>query len=519
MRGGIKLIIIIFTIFLLLVPAISTQPFNEKNNSSFFESDISITDVQGGFLRIKVEIKNEGQNDIENLNWNISVSGGRFDLINKMSSGNIEILGPGETTEINSKMLFGLGEITVKIELDNYVKTFKGSIFLFYITINPSLTIDLETIATGLNSPTTMAHLKEGSNRLFITDQIGKIYIIKNNDFLQEPFLDISDKLVNLDPTYDERGLLGLVFHPDYINNGRFFVYYTAPTENENVDNVCILAEYTVSTIDPDKADKESERIILRIDQPEANHNGGHLEFGTDGFLYVGVGDGGGAGDKHGEIGNGQNISTLLGTILRIDVDGTHPYEIPSDNPFVGTEGLDEIYAYGLRNPWRFSFDKKTNRLFVADVGQDEWEEINIIEKGGNYGWRILEGTYAYDLDLADSLNIDIETLKEPIHEYSHSVGRSICGGYVYRGEDIPDLKGNYIFADWSTSFFVPNAKLYYLEESDLGKWTRFKIEPKDDFDQFILSLGEDQSGELYILSKSNLGPSGNSGGVYKILI
>ncbi len=519
MRGEIKLIVVSFAIFLLLMPAAYTKPYFEENNHSFADEDIEINSINGGFFNIKVEVKNNGEEDIENINWNISVSGGSLGLINKMNSGIISNLESGETTEIKSKLLFGVGKLTVRIELNNYIKTYKGSIFLFYININPAFTIDLETVATGLNSPTSMTYPEDGSDRLFITDQIGKIYIIKNNELIQEPFLDISDKMVELAPTYDERGLLGLAFHPNYETNGRFFIYYSTPTEKENIDHESILAEYNVSTNNPDKADKESERILMKIDEPEANHNGGQLKFGPDGYLYIGIGDGGGAGDQHGEIGNGQNISTLLGTILRIDLDGTFPYEIPSDNPFVGMKGLDEIYAYGLRNPWRFSFDEETNRLFVADVGQDEWEEINILEKGGNYGWRIMEGTHGYDLDLADKLGIDIETLKEPIHEYSHSVGRSICGGYVYRGEEITELQGKYVFADWSTGFFVPNGKLYYLEESDFGEWTRFNIGPKESFNQFILSLGEDQNGELYILSKSNLGPSGDSGGVYKILV
>ena len=519
MKGEIKLIIVSFIIFLLLMPVAITRNFSEGKNQSFEDNDIEISSIKGGLFKIKVEVKNNGEEDVENINWNISVTGGSLGLINKMNSGTIGNLGSSETTEIESRLLFGIGKLTIRVELNNYIKTYKGSIFLFYINVNPAFTINLETVASGLNSPTSMAYPDDGSGRLFITDQIGKIYIIKNNELIQEPFLDISDKLVELAPSYDERGLLGLAFHPNYETNGKFFIYYSTPTEKEDIDHESILAEYNVSIDDPNKADEESEKIIMKIDEPEANHNGGQLKFGPDGYLYIGVGDGGGAGDQHGEIGNGQNISTLLGTILRIDIDGEDPYEIPSDNPFIGTDGLDEIFAYGLRNPWRFSFDEKTDRLFVADVGQDEWEEINILEKGRNYGWRIMEGTHPYDLDLADKLGIDIDTLEEPIHEYSHSVGISICGGYVYRGEEIPDLQGKYVFADWSTSFFVPNGKLYYLEESDFGEWTRFNIEPKDTFNQFILSLGEDQNGELYILSKSNLGPSGSSGGVYKILV
>lgn len=517
MRGEIKSLVFILGILLILSPIIKTQHNISKIN--YLENDIQIVNVEGGFFRVKIEIKNSGENNIEKINWNISVEGGRIGLINKVNSGVIENLAPGETIEIKSKRLFGIGEIIARVQLNNYVKTYKGSVFLFYVNINPAFTIKLEEIAKGLNSPTTMSYPKDDSNRLFITDQIGKIYIIKNEQLISEPFLDISEKIVELDPTYDERGLLGLAFHPDYQNNGRFYVYYSAPTDQLDINHESILSEYKVSSDNQDKADINSERIILKIDEPEANHNGGHLEFGPDNYLYIGVGDGGGQGDQHGEIGNGQNKETLLGTILRIDVDGTFPYENPDDNPFIGKEGLDEIFAYGFRNPWRFSFDEKTDRFYVADVGQDEWEEINIVEKGGNYGWRILEGTHDYDIDLADELGIDINSLKEPIHEYSHSVGRSICGGYVYRGNIIPELKGKYIFADWSTSFFVPNGKMYYLEETSLDKWTRFNIEPEEEFNQFILSLGQDQDGELYILSKTILGPSGTSGVVNKIII
>jgi glucose/arabinose dehydrogenase len=517
MRGEIKSLVFILGILLILSPITKTQ--HNISDINYLENDIQIVNIEGGFFKIKIEIKNNGENNIENLNWNISVEGGRIGLINKINSGVIENLSPGETTEIESKRLFGIGEITARVEINNYIKTYKGSVFLFYVNINPAFTIKLEEIANGFNSPTTISYPKDDSNRLFITDQIGQVYIIKDEELISEPFLDISEKIVELDPTYDERGLLGLVFHPDYQNNGKFYVYYSAPTERLDINHESILAEYKVSSNNQDKADINSERIILKIDEPEANHNGGHLEFGPDNYLYIGVGDGGGQGDQHGEIGNGQNKETLLGNILRIDVDGTFPYENPVDNPFIGKEGLDEIFAYGFRNPWRFSFDEKTDRFFVADVGQDEWEEINIVEKGGNYGWRILEGTHDYDIELADELGININSLKEPIHEYSHSVGRSICGGYIYRGNIIPELKGKYIFADWSTGFFVPNGKIYYLEETNPNKWTRFNIEPEVNFNQFILSLGQDQDGELYILSKTNLGPSGTSGVVNKIII
>ncbi|MBS3749724.1 MAG: PQQ-dependent sugar dehydrogenase [Candidatus Thermoplasmatota archaeon] len=418
---------------------------------------------------------------------------------------------------IETDFLFGLGDISIDITIDSSGKIVEGLLFLFFVTINPEFTVRLDVIAEGFNSPLYATHAGDGSNRLFVVDQIGIIYIIENDDLLPDPFLDLTDKIVDLDVAYDERGLLGLAFHPDYENNGRFFVYYSSPKSGEKINHETILAEYQVSD-NENMADSNSEQIILTVDQPEANHNGGQLLFGPDGYLYLGLGDGGGAGDQHGEIGNGQNKETLLGSIIRIDVDNEEPYTIPADNPFIDSEGRDELYAFGLRNPWRFSFDRDTNELFVADVGQDEWEEINIVEKGGNYGWRILEATHAYDLDLADELNIDVNSLQDPIHEYSHSLGRSITGGYVYRGTENPELTGKYIFGDWSSSFVRPRGNLFYLAEIEPGDWQRFNL-LSSNFNRFVMSFGEDENGELYVLSKTTLGPTGSTGDVRKIIV
>ena len=382
------------------------------------------------------------------------------------------------------------------------------------------LNIGLKIIAEGFNSPIVLANPGDGTNRVFICDQIGIIYIIENDTLLEKPFLDISDKIVELSDIYDERGLLGMTFHPNYENNGKFYVYYSAPKTGPGINHESILAQYTVTLDNPNVADPNSEYIIFRIDQPESNHNGGQIEFGLDGYLYIGLGDGGGAGDQHGIIGNGQNINISLGKILRIDVDGGNPYTIPSDNPFVGTDGLDEIYAFGFRNPWKFSFDRLNGELFVGDVGQDLWEEVDIVIKGGNYGWRIMEGTHFYDEDLLYYLGLTIEDLEMPIHDYSHDLGKSITGGYVYRKNTSSNLYNKYIFGDWSSDFIGPSGKLYYLEEIAPGTWERFNLLVRDsnNIDRFILSFGEDESGNLYVLSKTTLGPTGNTGDVRRII-
>jgi len=494
------------------------------NSASIFGSitskndEIKINEITGGFARLKTEILNIGDNDISNVDWSISVSGGFLGSINNTNDGTILLIKSNEAEVVSSDPIIGFGRITIHITANNIDKTVNGFIFLFFIKIFPELTVELETIASGLTSPVGLTNADDGSNRLFIVDQTGIINIIENDELVVRPFLDISDKLVTLDSTYDERGLLGLTFHPKYEENGRFFIYYSSPKEGEGVNHESILAEYHVSD-NPNIADPDSEIIIYQINQPEANHNGGQLTFGPDGYLYIGLGDGGGAGDDHEIIGNGQDINTSLGSILRIDVDSGSPYGIPSDNPFIGLEGLDEIYAWGFRNPWKFSFDRETGDFWVADVGQDEWEEIDIVEKGNNYGWRIIEGTHPYDLDLAGILDIDIETLAAPVHEYSHSVGRSITGGYVYRGNLSPELKGKYIFGDWSTSFFVANGKLYYLDEVESGKYERFELITNQPFNRFLLSFGEDEQGEVYICSKTTLGPVGDTGDVHRLII
>ncbi|MES2397533.1 MAG: PQQ-dependent sugar dehydrogenase [Bacteroidota bacterium] len=378
------------------------------------------------------------------------------------------------------------------------------------------MVIKLNSVAKKFLGPVAMDSPKDGSGRLFICEQSGKIKIVKDGKILSEPFLNVNHKLDRMSKIYSEKGLLGIAFHPKYKTNGRFFIYYSAPSKTPGSDHKSILAEYKVSS-NADIADPGSEKIIMEVEQPESNHNGGQLVFGPDGFLYVGLGDGGGAGDEHGSIGNGQDLNTVLGKILRLDIDNTSgpagpkkPYGIPSDNPFVNNKNArSEIWAFGLRNPWRFSFDRKTGELFCADVGQNKWEEINIIEAGKNYGWRIMEGNHCYD----PSTNCVQKDLVPPIAEYNHDVGISITGGFVYRGKVIPFLVGKYVFGDWK-------GKLFYLEKN-ADKWNivNMVIEGKKDNDigSDINSFGEDENGEIYILTQKFTGNLIANGEVFLI--
>jgi glucose/arabinose dehydrogenase/plastocyanin len=399
--------------------------------------------------------------------------------------------------------------------------------------------IELETVATGLAAPTHLTHAGDGSGRLFIVDQSGPIWIVKDGTLLPTPFLDLTSEIAVLNPNYDERGVLGLAFHPDYGTNGRFFVRYSRERIGDP-DEPCfdtsrgcheeVLEEFTVSG-DPDIANPAGT-IIYAVDQPQFNHNGGAIEFGPDGYLYIALGDGGGAHDgladdppSHGPIGNGQNIETALGSMLRIDVDSGSPYAIPEDNPFVGTDGLDEIYAYGFRNPFRFSFDDGPGgdgSLWVSDVGQALYEEIDIVDKGGNYGWVIREGAHCFDPFNPEDPPAECVTggLIDPIAEYSHAEGGvSIIGGYVYRGVANPCLDGTYVFGDFSADF-SPSGRLYYLVETapDAYEIRRFRIGTDDQpLGQYLKGMGEDEDGEVYALVSDDLGPSGSSGSVLRI--
>ncbi|WP_449440614.1 PQQ-dependent sugar dehydrogenase [Pedobacter steynii] len=364
--------------------------------------------------------------------------------------------------------------------------------------------VNLQLVSDQLSYPTAFAVPNDKSGSLFVCEQKGRIRIIKNGKLLSKPFLDFTDEVLMMNSS-DEMGLLGLAFHPQYTQNGKFYVYFSKRVpKTPGVDHQSIIREYRVSAEDSDVADKTKSKDVLIIDEPESNHNGGDIKFGPDGFLYIGVGDGGAYNDKHGTYGNGQNLNTLLGKILRIDVNKL-PYAIPKDNPFVGTENTKpEIYAYGFRNPWRISFDKVNGRLFAGDVGQNNWEEIDIVTKGGNFGWRVREGTHVKfpnDPDPKNWIN--------PITDYGRSEGISVTGGFVYRGKQIPELFGKYIFGDLMGTVWT-------LTDVKKELWKREKLSiSREPGNWQIYSFGEDGDGEVYLLA--NLIEE-EKGAIYKII-
>jgi glucose/arabinose dehydrogenase len=394
-------------------------------------------------------------------------------------------------------------------------------------------------IASGLPGPDGLVAAPDGSGRLFIVDQTGKVFILLAGAALPQPFLDVSAKLVTLDPSYDERGLLGLAFDPDFAHSGRLFVYYTARLREgapAGQDHTDVLSSFRVSAGDPNRVDLASEQTILAIDQPQANHDGGGLGFGPDGDLYVGVGDGGNEGDigpGHSPGGNAQDTSKLNGKILRIDVEGKAPYAIPPGNPFAAGGGRPEIYAYGLRNPWRFSWEPSgQRRLLASDVGWGRYEEVDVVVAGGNYGWPIREGDHCLDVsaplsDVASCASTGKrgEPLIDPVFEYSHTdVGIAIVGGYIYHGSALPALAGSYVFADlsrnWTTNTPVGRGSLLAATpRAGSGAWPWRKLTVQGDPPLgFVTGLGQDASGELYLLTRDQLGATGDTGQVLEVV-
>jgi glucose/arabinose dehydrogenase len=410
--------------------------------------------------------------------------------------------------------------------------------------------VGLQQVASGLTSPLALVEAPDGTGRLFVVDQIGLVRIIsRDGQLLPEPFLDVRDRMVSLNSGYDERGLLSMAFHPNFSENKRFFVHYSAPLRTgapDSWNNTGIISEFVQSAENSAKADPASEKIILQLDQPQANHNGGTIAFGPDGMLYIATGDGGGANDVgvgHAEDwyqanagGNGQNVTeNLLGKILRIDVDANSPYGIPADNPFARGGGKAEIFAYGLRNPYRFSFDKGGNRQLIAgDVGQGLWEEVSVIQNGGNYGWNVKEGAHCFDAANSEAPQIrncpDTEPggkpLIDPVLEYRNArnggMGISVIGGYVYRGSAMPQFAGEYIFGDWSATPRQPNGIIFVAKPAPRGSWEfqqlRISNFPQGKLQEFVVGFGQDSSGEVFVLTSATPGPAGQNGKIYKLV-
>ncbi|MCZ7557678.1 MAG: PQQ-dependent sugar dehydrogenase [Bacteroidia bacterium] len=360
------------------------------------------------------------------------------------------------------------------------------SFVLFAMSAYSQIELQNAFPALSFNRPVDLQHPGDGSNRLFVVEQAGRIFVFENQPAVANTvlYLDIRNRV---NSSGNEEGLLGLAFHPSFATNGFFYVNYTASSPRRTV-----ISRFQRSASDPNSADPSSEEVILEFAQPFSNHNGGQIAFGPDGFLYIATGDGGSGGDPQN---NSQNRANLLGKILRIDVDtpsGGKQYGIPEDNPYKNNDAgfREEIWAYGLRNPWRFSFDPSTDRLWTADVGQNRFEEIDIVVKGGNYGWRIMEGFSCFN----PASGCDTTGLIPPVHVYERTLGVSVTGGHVYRGSNVPTLQGQYLYAD-----FV-SGRLWGLTYDGPGKVKNTLLLETG---QNISSFGVDQSKELYICTFS----------------
>jgi glucose/arabinose dehydrogenase len=423
--------------------------------------------------------------------------------------------------------------------------------------------VELQLLAEGLNSPMWAVGAGDGSGRLYVADQAGLIRVIDQGKLKSEPWLDVKSRLVTLRPNFDERGLLGLAFHPDFGKKGSpgFGKFYTYTSENiageaqyklvivgkfegKDVplppDHHSVLAEWTVKA--DGSVDLASRREVMRFEEPQFNHNGGAIAFDDKGLLFIATGDGGQGNDYgpgHTEPGgNAQDTSKILGKMLRIDPlgkmgrkAGNGQYSIPDDNPFGAGGGAPEIYAWGLRNPFRICFDAPSGKLVTGDIGQEHIEEINVVVKGGNYGWRIKEGTFYFDNLAPKAKNIfkttsrtDVPpTLIDPVAQYDHDDGISIIGGFVYRGRAITGLQGLYVFGEWMQPIpnkkgREPNGRLFHCDLTT-GKMHEFLLGQDDrKLQQFVTGFGQDDAGELYLLTNTHAGPVGDGGKVWKIV-
>lgn len=345
-----------------------------------------------------------------------------------------------------------------------------------------------QPIVTGLEQPIGLVNANDGSERLFVIERSGLIRIIQDKTLLPMPYLDIQDQVGD---GSSEQGLLGLAFHPRYKENGYFFVNYT------DLNGNTLIARFQVAGQDPNQADASSEERLLGVAQPYRNHNGGGIVFGPDGYLYLGLGDGGAANDPEG---NAQSLTSYLGKILRIDVDRGPGYSIPAENPYDGSAGLPEIWAYGLRNPWRFSFDRLTGDLFIGDVGQNMWEEINYLPSGSrggaNLGWDYREGKHPFEGQTPEGLS-----MIDPVAEYDHSQGCSVTGGYIYRGQALSSWQGVYFFGDYCTGL------VWGLINTPDRSWVQKAL---FETGANITSFGEDENGEIYLVDYN--------GGIYQLI-
>ncbi|HSV99299.1 MAG TPA: PQQ-dependent sugar dehydrogenase [Sedimentisphaerales bacterium] len=410
--------------------------------------------------------------------------------------------------------------------------------------------VDLQTVASGLAAPVLLVPDPARPGRLHIVDQVGLIRVIDHGLLLDKPFLDLTSLVVPVRVNYDERGFLGLAFHPGYgdpnsVGAGKFYTYTSEPVQGvadftvqvpagTAMNHQSVVREWLWDGVS-EQVDPTTSRETLRVDQPQSNHNAGHMEFGPDGYLYIAFGDGGGANDTaagHGPTGNGQNINTIHGAIARIDP--LHPsstpdsqdsagangaYRVPTDNPFVGADGIDEIFAYGLRNPYRFSFDALSGALIVPDVGQNRVEEINIVRKGRNYGWNVKEGTFAFDPATGSVGRVlNDPRFSDPVVQYDHDDGLSIIGGYTYYGTAVPALWGQYVCGDFSRQFSVPEGRLF-VADLFTGQIQELLIGAAGDpLGLFVKGFGQDLEGEVYLLASTALGPVGDTGVVLKIV-
>lgn len=393
----------------------------------------------------------------------------------------------------------------------------------------------LELVAEGMVNPIAAAVAPGIDDRVFIVDQAGTVRTLLADGTLEdEPFLDLRQEIVELNSNYDERGLLSIAFHPDYENDRRVYAFYTAPLQDgapDGYDHTNVIAEMTASE-DGRSVDGTTARTILAIDHPAANHNGGQVLFGPDGHLYVTIGDGGGANDQglghNVTAGNGQDPGVLFGKVLRLDLETEEngAYGIPDDNPFAQGGGRPEIFAYGFRNPAYAAFDRETGDLFVADAGQDRYEEVNLVVNGGNYGWRIMEGSHCFDPDSPRGNPTNCpergargEDLIDPIGEFINSAlpggeGATVIGGAPYRGS-IDTLDGGYVFGAFSRG----GSPLFVLLPND-SNWTRRSVPvdgPSGLVPGYLLAVALDQNGEVLVLSSDSAGPSGTSGKVWRL--